>query len=97
MSFSANDYVGHAIGPDSPEVKEMSIQTDRIFGKLFSFLDAAVGMGNVLVVMTADHGVAPVPEVNTARRMPGGRMPAGVVRKAVEAALNDNYGAGSGC
>ena len=94
VSFSANDYVGHATGPDSPEVKEMSIQTDRVLGKLFGFLDAALGMGNVLVIMTGDHGVAPVPEVNAARRMPGGRMPQGVVRKAVEAALTGNYGAG---
>jgi len=94
VSFSANDYVGHAAGPDSPEVKEVSIQTDRVIGKLFDFLDAAVGMGSVLVVLTADHGVAPIPEVNAARRMPGGRMPPGVVRKAVEAALIDKYGAG---
>jgi hypothetical protein len=94
VSFSANDYVGHAMGPDSPEVKEMSIQTDRVFGKLFSFLDAAVGMNNVLVIVTADHGVSPVPEVNAARKMPGGRMQAGVVRKAVETALIDKYGAG---
>jgi type I phosphodiesterase/nucleotide pyrophosphatase len=94
VSFSANDYVGHAAGPDSPEVKEVSIQTDRVIGKLFGFLDAAVGRGNVLVILTADHGVAPVPEVNAARRMPGGRMPPGVVRKAVEAALIDKYGAG---
>jgi hypothetical protein len=94
VSFSANDYVGHAAGPDSPEVKEVSIQTDRVLGKLFGFLDGTVGMGNVLVILTADHGVAPVPEVNAARRMPGGRMPSGVVRKAVEAALIDKYGAG---
>jgi type I phosphodiesterase/nucleotide pyrophosphatase len=94
VSFSANDYVGHAVGPDSPDVKEMSIQTDRVLGKLFSFVDAAVGMGNVLVVFTADHGVAPVPEVNMARRMPGGRMPQGAVRKAVEAALTSKYGEG---
>jgi hypothetical protein len=94
VSFSANDYVGHAAGPDSPEVREVSIQTDRVFGKLFDFLDHAVGMANVLVIMTADHGVAPVPEVNAARKMPGGRMPAGVVRKAVETALIDKYGAG---
>jgi arylsulfatase A-like enzyme len=94
VSFSANDYVGHAAGPDSPEVKEVSIQTDRAIGKLFSFLDAAVGMGNVLVILTADHGVAPVPEVNAARRMPGGRMPQGVVRKAVEGALAAKYGEG---
>jgi hypothetical protein len=94
VSFSANDYVGHAMGPDSPEVKEMSIQTDRAIGRLFSFLDAAVGMGNVLVILTADHGVAPVPEVNIARRMPGGRMPQGAVRKAVEAVLIEKFGAG---
>jgi hypothetical protein len=94
VSFSANDYVGHAVGPDSPDVKEMSIQTDRVIGKLFSFLDSAVGMGNVLVVLTGDHGVAPVPEVNAARKMPGGRMPPGVVRNAVETALASKYGAG---
>ena len=92
VSFSANDYVGHAKGPDSPEVREMSIQTDRVLGKLFSFVDSQIGMGNVLVVFTADHGVAPVPEVNEARRMPGGRMPPGVVRKAVEDALDAKYG-----
>ncbi|HTT64174.1 MAG TPA: alkaline phosphatase family protein [Bryobacteraceae bacterium] len=94
LSFSANDYVGHAAGPDSPEVREMSIQTDRVLGKLFRFLDTTVGMGNILVVLTADHGVAPVPEVNIARRMPGGRMPQGAVRQAVEAALTARYGDG---
>ena len=29
VSFSANDYVGHALGPDSPEVHDMSVRTDR--------------------------------------------------------------------
>ncbi len=94
VSFSSNDYVGHAYGPDSPEVKEMSLRTDRIFGKLFAYLEGKVGMSNVVVVFTADHGVAPVPEVNAARRMPGGRMPPGSVRRAVEAALTAKYGEG---
>jgi hypothetical protein len=95
VSFSANDYVGHAYGPDSPEVHEMSLETDRIFGKLFSFLDSTVGLSHVLVVMTADHGVAPVPEVNEARRMPGGRVPQGPIRKAIEEALTSHFGEGS--
>ncbi len=94
VSFSANDYVGHAQGPDSPEVKEMSIQTDVVFGKLFHYLDSTVGMGNVLVVMTGDHGVAPLPEVEIQRKMPGGRMPPGIVQKTVQAALTEKYGAG---
>ncbi len=92
VSFSSNDYVGHAYGPDSPEARAISAATDTLLGKFFSALDHSVGLGNVLVVMTADHGVAPVPEVNQARHMPGGRMPAGILTKTVQATLNAKYG-----
>jgi arylsulfatase A-like enzyme len=51
-------------------------------------------MRNVLVVLTADHGVAAVPEVAAARRMPGGRIAAGTVRNAVQAALAARWGEG---
>ncbi len=95
ISFSSNDYVGHQVGPDSPEVHEMSVRTDRILGKLFDAVDKAVGLANVLVVMTADHGVAPLPEVNAARRMPGGRLANHEVSKAVQAALAKKYGDGN--
>ncbi len=94
LSFSSNDFIGHAFGPDSPEVREISLRTDRLFDKLFRFLDAQVGMQNVLVVLTADHGVAPLPEIAAGRKMPGGRMPAGSIRDTVEAALTAKYGPG---
>jgi arylsulfatase A-like enzyme len=87
--------VGHALGPDSPEVHDISVRTDRTLGKLFQFLDARVGLQNILVVMTADHGVSPVPEVNQARKMPGGRMPPRIVRDTVQAALTKKYGEGN--
>lgn len=92
VSFSSNDYVGHAYGPDSPEARAISIATDELLGKFFGAVDSAVGLDNVLVVVTADHGVAPVPEVNTARHMPGGRMPEGIVAKTVQEALVRKYG-----
>lgn len=95
ISFSSNDAVGHALGPDSPEVHDISVRTDQVLGKLFRFLDAKVGMQNVLVVMTADHGVSPVPEVNQGRKMPGGRMPPHIVRDTVQAALAKKYGEGN--
>jgi len=94
VSFSSNDAIGHALGPDSPEVHDVSVRTDQVFGKLFQFLDSTVGMENVLVVFSADHGVAPVPEVNQARKMPGGRMPPRIVRDTVQAALAKKYGEG---
>ncbi len=93
VSFSSNDYVGHAYGPDSPEARAISAATDELLGKLFAALDRAVGLDNVLVVLTADHGVAPVPEVNQARHMPGGRMPNGIIAKTVQETLSKKYGA----
>ncbi len=78
VSFSSNDVVGHAFGPDSPEVKDISIRTDRLLGKLFDALDRAVGMNNVLAILTSDHGVPPLPEDLEREKMPGAagsRMP----------------------
>jgi len=92
VSFSSNDYVGHTYGPDSPEARAISVATDELLGKFFGALDRAVGLDNVLVVVTADHGVAPVPELNQARHMPGGRMPEGIIAKTVQEALSAKYG-----
>ncbi len=94
VSFSANDYVGHALGPDSPEVRDISIRTDRLLGKLLDFIDTNVGLANVAFVLTADHGVAPVPEVNEARHMTGGRLSTDVLMKAMNDALVLRYGLG---
>ncbi len=32
VSYSANDYVGHAFGPDSPKVHDMCLRTDQVLG-----------------------------------------------------------------
>ncbi len=94
VSFSSNDYVGHALGPDSPEVRDISVLTDRILGKLLDYVDAQVGAGNVLFVMTADHGVTPVPEVNRARKMPGGRIVENDLLNTIQQSLVTQFGDG---
>jgi predicted AlkP superfamily pyrophosphatase or phosphodiesterase len=94
ISFSANDRVGHAYGPDSHEVMDVTVRLDRTLARLFAFLDRTVGMANVLMVLTADHGVAPLPEV-FANLHPGAsprRFNPAVVDTAVEAALRARYG-----
>ncbi len=95
VSFSSNDYVGHAVGPDAPEVRDISIRTDRLLGKLFDYIDAHVGAENTLIVLTADHGVAPVPEVNQARKMPGGRLNEADFRQKINDALAKRFGPGN--
>ncbi len=94
VSFSSNDIVGHTYGPDSPEARDMSIKTDRALGQLFAYVDKKIGMRNVLVALTADHGIPPIPEVNTERKMPGGRVKDKDVIAAVEATLTAKFGPG---
>ncbi|HLH16640.1 MAG TPA: alkaline phosphatase family protein [Bryobacteraceae bacterium] len=94
VSFSSNDYVGHAVGPDDPAVRDISIRTDRLIGKLLQRAEQRVGAGNVLVVLTGDHGVSPVPEVNQARRMPGGRLNEKEFLAHLNNALSKRFGPG---
>jgi len=94
VSFSSNDYVGHAVGPDDPAVRDISIRTDRLLGKLLDYVDRQVGAGNTLVVLTADHGVAPVPEVNQSRHMPGGRLSEAGLQQKMNDALAKRFGPG---
>lgn len=91
VSFSSNDYVGHAVGPDAPEVRDMADRTDQLLGKLFRVIDQSVGMKNVIVVLTADHGVAATPATDEADKMPGGYVH-GDVDQVIVTALNGKYG-----
>ena len=91
VSFSSNDYVGHALGPDSAEVHDMALRVDKLVGELIRAAEAQAGVGRVLVVLTADHGVAPVPEVNRNRKMPGGRFDQQMELNTVEKALTAHF------
>jgi predicted AlkP superfamily pyrophosphatase or phosphodiesterase len=93
ISFSAHDYVGHTYGPFSPEERAVSAATDRAVARLLAAVDRQVGLANVLVVMTADHGVAPVPG-SLSPNMPGGRIKAAAVRDAIQNALQAKFGEG---
>jgi hypothetical protein len=95
VSFSSNDAVGHSKGPDSPEVADMVKRTDGVLGRLLATVDEKVGLRHTLVILTADHGVAPLPEVMAKRRMPGGRLLRKDLVEPVEAALAAAYGAGN--
>ena len=78
VSFSSLDMVGHAYGPRSHEVQDLLVRLDRTIGRLLDHLDKTVGTGNYVLGLSADHGVADVPE-QTGR---GGRQPG---RKAFDA------------
>ena len=93
VSFSSNDAVGHTYGPDSPEVRSVSLNVDRAIARLFAHLDKTVGMSNVLVMLTADHGVSPTPELLQSQKMPGGRIRSDFFAP-IKTALDRRFGAG---
>ena len=95
VSFSAMDYVGNATGPDTSQMHDMVLTIDTKVGQLLAAAEQHAGAGNVLVVFTADHGVAPVPEENIAKQLPGGRYSVQDESMAVEAAMTAAFGAGT--
>jgi Type I phosphodiesterase / nucleotide pyrophosphatase len=91
IGYSANDFVGHRYGPDSEEVHDMALRVDKLIGELLQAAEAQAGAGNVMAVLTGDHGVAPLPETNRNRKMPGGRIDGSQMIAAVEKALEAKF------
>ena len=63
LSYSALDYAGHNFGPDSPEVLDVLLRLDLQLGRLLDLIDERIGLDHVVVAMSSDHGVAPMPEL----------------------------------
>jgi len=79
VSFSSTDYVGHRFGPNSVEIEDTYIRFDKELEQFLDFLDSYVGKDNVLVFLTADHGVVNVPAFLKSK---GLNQPAGLFKQA---------------
>jgi len=95
VGFSSPDYIGHTYGPNSQEVMDMAVRMDRILADFFAFLESEVGLRNCLIVLTSDHGVAPIPEYVTSHHPSAnaGRLMVEPAKAAAEAALSRRFGA----
>jgi hypothetical protein len=62
IGLSSQDYLGHSYGPDSLEVADSVMRTDRQLEEFFNWLDHKFS-GRYTVAITADHGVQSIPEV----------------------------------
>ena len=87
ISLSANDILGHQVGPDSPEMHAMALAMDRQLSDFFDFLGHQVGLANVWIALSADHGIAPVPAVAAKLRLPATALNPEELRTQVNHAL----------
>lgn len=67
ISIAGTDYVGHGFGPDSWEARDELVRVDAMVGR---FLASLAERTEIAVVLTADHGVVPLPERASVHALP---------------------------
>jgi arylsulfatase A-like enzyme len=91
ISVSSTDINGHAFGPDDPSQKALILQSDAMLDAFFTSLDKTIGLKNVMVAMTGDHGVSTSQKSGDAMGMPVLDFPAAQFTKPLEAMLEAKY------
>ena len=91
VSFSSPDYIGHSYGPNSIEAEDGYLRLDKELGSFLDFLDAKVGKGQYTVFLSADHGVAQIPEFMQENKLPGGRVFLATLLNTLNKALAEKY------
>lgn len=92
VGYSSVDYVGHEFGPRSREIQDILVRLDKELAGLFAHLDQKVGRGNYVVALSADHGVAPIPEDMQRTGADAGVLHLPELRERIEKALGPfNY------
>jgi predicted AlkP superfamily pyrophosphatase or phosphodiesterase len=94
ISLSANDILGHQVGPDSPEVRAMALATDHELAEFFNFLGHQVGLANVWIALSADHGIAPLPTVASKLHLPATGLDAASLGVQINKTLAAKFAAG---
>lgn len=97
LSFSGLDIVGHGCGPESQEAADTLMRLDKALGDFLTFLEQRVGIGNLVVALSADHGVQSLPEWCEKNGKPGRRAgkEAAAAIKALKEHLEEKYGENS--
>jgi arylsulfatase A-like enzyme len=94
ISLSANDILGHQVGPDSPEMAAMALALDRELADFFNFLGHQVGLVNTWIVLSADHGVSALPDAAKNLRIPAANLDARNLEAQINAALTAKFSPG---
>ncbi|MEP5569073.1 MAG: alkaline phosphatase family protein [Halioglobus sp.] len=92
VSFSGVDAVNHFFGPSSLENEDAVRQLDRTLADLLGFVDHEIGLDNTLIVLSADHGMAEMPEYATEKGLLAKRLYAHEVLAIARQFAKTRYG-----
>jgi hypothetical protein len=85
VNMKGPDYVGHAYGPASPEIKEELAELDRQVARALQIIERKAGAGRFAVAIAADHGMPGEPR-------PGGRHYLDEIAKKIDARFSPGGG-----
>lgn len=91
VSLSANDILGHQLGPDSDYEKEMVVGLDHDISAFFTAVDKKIGLANVVVAFTADHGISPIPNESAKLGISSSKLDLEQFSIQMNAALNAKF------
>ncbi len=94
ITFSSADYLGLQFGPNSVEMEDTYLRLDQDIAHFLRFIDEYIGKKNVLIVLTADHGVARIPQYLSESRIPSGYFKQRQAMTLLKSYLNIIYGNG---
>lgn len=94
ISLSANDILGHRVGPDAPEMQAMALAMDKQLADFFAFLGRQIGLANIWIALSADHGVAALPSVASKLRIPAANMDDARLRAQINDSLTTKFSPG---
>ena len=94
ISLSANDILGHQVGPDSPEMHQMALDLDRELADFIGFLGHQIGLANVWIALSADHGVSSLPDAVKKLHIPAANLGGAKLEAQINAALTAKFSPG---
>jgi len=95
LSLSPNDILGHQVGPDTPEMQQMALDLDRELADFFNFLGHQIGLANVWITLSADHGVSSLPDTVKKLHIPAANLGAGKMEEQINHALSAKFSGGT--
>ena len=94
ISLSANDILGHQVGPGSPAMHQMALDLDRDLADFINFLGHQIGLADVWIALSADHGVSAVPDDAKKLRIPAANLDISKIESQINAALTAKFSPG---
>lgn len=94
VSISPTDLAGHSFGPYSQEVRDLAVRLDQSLGQFLGKVQKGFKDGELVVVLTADHGAVPIPEWSNEQHIAATRLKKAALKAAIQDALTRAFGKG---